>query len=79
LAVWQKADFNFLFHLQQKLELEKMSPKAFDMIDTYIAGVYEGTKATAAKWDGIERRSKERRSEAEEDLGFKNRRNGTDE
>jgi hypothetical protein len=61
------------------LELEKMSPKAFDLIDTYIAGVYEGAKATADMWDGIERRSKERRSSTEEDLGFESQKNGTDE
>ncbi len=61
------------------LDLERMSPKAFDLIETYIEGAYEVAKATAAKWDGIERRSKERRSETKEDLGFERRKNGTEE
>ncbi len=59
------------------IELEKISPKVFDMVDTYITGAHEAAKATAAKWDGIERRSKERRCETKEDLGFERLKNGT--
>ena len=56
------------------IELEKITPKVFDTVDTYITGAHESAKATADKWDGIERRSK-----TKEDLGFGSQKNGTDE
>ncbi len=61
------------------IEMEKISPKAFEMVTTYITGAHEAAKATAERWDGIERRSKERRIEVKKTMGLKSPKNGTDE
>jgi hypothetical protein len=55
-------------------ELERMSPKAFDMVATYITGAYEAAKATATNWENIEKGGKPK-----ENVGFKVRKEGTNE
>jgi hypothetical protein len=56
------------------LELEKMSPKVFDMVATYITGAHEAAKATAQQWEEIEKGGKQKEQE-----GFEIRKQGTNE
>jgi hypothetical protein len=60
--------------INRLIELEKMSPKAFEMVATYIAGAHEAAKATTRNWEEIEKGGK-----AKKEVGLPQRKEGTHE
>jgi hypothetical protein len=58
---------------QRLIDLEKMSPKAFDMVATYITGAHEAAKATADNWEKIEKEDNKKK------VGFQREKSGTSE
>lgn len=59
--------------VKQMVELEKNSPKAFEMVKTYVNGAYEASKAAAQQWEEIEKGPPKKKDEG---LNLQRRGNG---